>query len=107
MKVPADLGGGAPEGDVAGQPAGAAAAAAGAGAAAGPPPAPPKPEWPGKSTAQSVDKYVQRMLVARVGQEPQDPHASPRFYKVHPVPLNHPTHTPHWLSPITPPLAYP
>jgi len=54
LKVPTDLGGGG-EGDRDGgapgpqqqQPPGA-----------GPPPVPTKPLWPGKSTAQSVDKYA-------------------------------------------------
>ena len=47
------------------------------------PPVPTKPVWPGKSTGNSVDKWVQRMTVARVGAEPVDPNATPRYYKAY------------------------
>ena len=47
------------------------------------PPVPTKPVWPGKSTGNSVDKWMQRMIVARVGAEPVDPNAAPRYYKAY------------------------
>ena len=47
------------------------------------PPVPTKPVWPGKSTGNSVDKWVQRMIVARVGAEPVDSNAAPRYYKAY------------------------
>ena len=55
LKLPTDLGG---DGDGDGGAPGPQQPPAAAGAAAGPPPVPTKPLWPGKSTAQSVDKYV-------------------------------------------------
>lgn len=47
------------------------------------PPVPSRPEWPGKSTGASVDRWVKRMLVARSGDEVDSVHSHPRHYSAY------------------------
>lgn len=41
---------------------------------------PSRPEWPGQSTGASVDKWVKRMLVSRVGEDVDSALSRPRMY---------------------------
>lgn len=47
------------------------------------PPVPSRPEWPGRSTGASVDRWVKRMLVARTGDEPDSALSHPRQYSAY------------------------
>jgi hypothetical protein len=45
-------------------------------------PAPTQPEWPGKSTGTSVEKWMQRMKISR-GELPEEAPPAPRFYSAY------------------------
>ena len=47
------------------------------------PPVPSRPEWPGKSTGASVDRWIKRMLIARTGDEIDSSYSHPRHFSAY------------------------